>query len=196
LKQSQKQTERRPIRVGNGSSACGFLLVAFTLLVASCVKPESTVPEPTPTPDPVANRQDCGQIYGSPYHSEEERDWFMSNCLKWPYFSAPDPPAPPASATDAPPGTPGSPQTSLPPGTPGDRTNCNEIRGTPYRSDTERLWYLSNCQGASPQGGLPPSGPTAAPGPDRTDCNAIRGTPYQSDAERAWFRQNCPPPPG
>jgi hypothetical protein len=26
-----------------------------------------------------------------------------------------------------------------------DRTNCNDIRGTDYRSDTERQWFLANC---------------------------------------------------
>jgi hypothetical protein len=27
-----------------------------------------------------------------------------------------------------------------------DRTNCAEIRGTDYRSDAERTWFLANCQ--------------------------------------------------
>jgi len=26
-----------------------------------------------------------------------------------------------------------------------DRTNCAEIRGTDYRSDSERTWFLANC---------------------------------------------------
>ena len=26
-----------------------------------------------------------------------------------------------------------------------DRTNCDAIRGTDYRSEAERRWYLSNC---------------------------------------------------
>jgi len=26
-----------------------------------------------------------------------------------------------------------------------DRTNCNEIRGTEYRSETERQWFQRNC---------------------------------------------------
>ena len=26
-----------------------------------------------------------------------------------------------------------------------DRTNCNEIRGTDYRSETERQWFQRNC---------------------------------------------------
>ncbi len=27
-----------------------------------------------------------------------------------------------------------------------DRTNCAEIRGSDYRSDAERTWFLANCQ--------------------------------------------------
>ena len=27
-----------------------------------------------------------------------------------------------------------------------DRTNCNEIRNTEYRSETERQWFLANCR--------------------------------------------------
>ena len=26
-----------------------------------------------------------------------------------------------------------------------DRTNCAEIRGTAYRSETERVWFQRNC---------------------------------------------------
>ena len=31
------------------------------------------------------------------------------------------------------------------PGQPPDRTSCNEIRGTPYRSQREREFFLANC---------------------------------------------------
>jgi hypothetical protein len=48
-------------------------------------------------------------------------------------------------------------QTDVPEATPaGDRTNCDEIRGTAYRSPEERAWYEANC-GASVNG--PPSQP-------------------------------------
>lgn len=30
-----------------------------------------------------------------------------------------------------------------------DRTNCNDIRGTDYRSNAERTWFQQNCSGAS-----------------------------------------------
>jgi hypothetical protein len=28
---------------------------------------------------------------------------------------------------------------------PADRTSCAEIRGTDYRSDSERAWFIANC---------------------------------------------------
>jgi hypothetical protein len=29
---------------------------------------------------------------------------------------------------------------------PADRTDCNQIRGTEYRSEAERQWFLAHCQ--------------------------------------------------
>jgi LysM repeat protein len=40
--------------------------------------------------------------------------------------------------------------TSLPMVQPGDRTSCDEIRETQYRSDAERAWYLRNCLTPTP----------------------------------------------
>jgi hypothetical protein len=37
---------------------------------------------------------------------------------------------------------------------PPDRRNCAEIRGTEYRSDTERAWFQANCSGALTPGRL------------------------------------------
>lgn len=31
-----------------------------------------------------------------------------------------------------------------------DRNNCDAIRGTDYRSDTERQWFLTNCRAVLP----------------------------------------------
>lgn len=49
-------------------------------------------------------------------------------------------PVPPTPVPTPPPSPPPEPAV-LP-----DRTNCNEIRGTDYRSPTERLWFLDNCK--------------------------------------------------
>ena len=89
---------------------------------------------------------------------------------------------------------------------PPDRTDCNQIYGTAYRSDNERKWFNDNCSAWSQNVGLvpdPAGGPAASaapagqpqnnpgPGPDGRDCNAIRGTPYRSPAERDWYLANC-----
>jgi len=37
--------------------------------------------------------------------------------------------------------------------TPTFRTNCNDIRGTPYKNDDERTWFLANCSGATQAAG-------------------------------------------
>lgn len=50
-----------------------------------------------------------------------------------------------------------------------DRTNCDQIRGTAYRSDAERTWYIANCSGTTASagtgtgGGATGGGTTAAP---------------------------------
>jgi len=42
--------------------------------------PGVTAPRITPTPTPTLNRQNCDQIRGTDYRSEEERLWFQANC--------------------------------------------------------------------------------------------------------------------
>jgi len=126
---------------------------------------------------PPANSEppECTTIRGKPYESSQQRTWYLQNCNQQngqppAAPQQPQPPAnPPAQAQ-----TPGGP----------DRTDCNAIRGTPYRSDNERNWYNQNC--GNNANVAPASG-----GPDRTDCNAIRGTAYRSPAERDWYNANC-----
>lgn len=62
----------------------------------------------------------------------------------------------PTAATSAPPTA-----TAMP-----DRTSCDEIRGTQYRSVTEREFFLANCTGqqAQPQPTAADPQPTATPG--------------------------------
>jgi hypothetical protein len=62
-----------------------------------------------------------------------------------PIASSPSPvPASPTSQPTARPATPAP-----------DRTNCDLMRGTPYRSETEREWFLVNCvaEGSTGSGG-------------------------------------------
>src|ERR1044072_8270518 len=65
-----------------------------------------------------------------------------------------DNPAPAATPTlavalPAPTATPRPPEPTAPPPTatpPPYRIDCAAIRGTAYRSDEERTWYLTNCR--------------------------------------------------
>ena len=68
----------------------------------------------------------------------------------------------------------------------GDRTSCDEIRGTAYRSPAERDFFLANCIARV----AAPTTLASATG-DRTSCDEIRGTPYRSATEREFFLANC-----
>jgi hypothetical protein len=132
--------------------------------------------EPTREPD----RTNCDEIYGTAYRSDEERRWFSENCSEWAKAVGDLPLTPEEQA----PQQTGAREPSSPPP---DGRDCNQIRGTPYRSNAERDWYRANCG---------PGGPTAqqvSSGSDRTDCNEIRGTPYRSDNEQRWYQENCGP---
>jgi lipoprotein-anchoring transpeptidase ErfK/SrfK len=77
-----------------------------------------------------------------------------SQTLATPTPLAEEPRAQVASATPAP------TQTPLP-----DRTDCNEVRGTQYRSGSEREWYLANCLPTpTPTPAVPAPNPPAIPG--------------------------------
>jgi hypothetical protein len=61
------------------------------LLATSTPAPLSTATEeptatavPQPTQPQVTNRQDCAAIRGTSYLSEDERQWFQSNCVPTP----------------------------------------------------------------------------------------------------------------
>ncbi|HLF70560.1 MAG TPA: hypothetical protein VI759_00200 [Dehalococcoidia bacterium] len=45
-----------------------------------------------------------------------------------------------------------------------DRTTCAAIRGTDYRSDTERAFFIANCSSTSSSGGGGPAAPTQPTG--------------------------------
>lgn len=77
--------------------------------------------------------------------------------------------------TEVPPTATAVPPTPVPPPPPApplervvlpDRTNCAEIRGTDYRSATERLWFLANCS------------PTPTPASSANTCYAEPGFQY------------------
>jgi hypothetical protein len=42
----------------------------------------ASAPAPPPAPAPVNNRLDCNAIRGTDYLSLDERNWFLTNCLR------------------------------------------------------------------------------------------------------------------
>jgi hypothetical protein len=94
-----------------------------------------------------------------------------------------------ASATPAPTATP-PPPTAMPlPPTPTaiatalpDRTACDEIRGTDYRSETEQEWFRANCSPVVPPSTqTPPDASPTGPEPGATpSCSATRASLIES----------------
>ncbi len=190
-------------------------LLGALLLSISCIEPDAVVTPPTPAPAQIASStENCDQMMGEVFADPGQRNWFLDHCSSWP----PVPVAQAPVSTENPQcvtlrvkqnptpqdrawyaancggSNPSSPQNSAAanvPVVPGDRTSCDQIRGTPYRSDTERLWYLAHClNGSNSQNGAnqPTSAGLAA---NRANCAQISGTPYLSDTERQWYLANC-----
>lgn len=67
------------------------------------VVPSATPSPPEPTVPPVTNRRDCEAIQGTDYLSQEERAWFLDNCIAPPPPQQEQPPAeqpPPRASCD------------------------------------------------------------------------------------------------
>jgi hypothetical protein len=88
----------------------------------------------------------------------------------------PSPTPPPATATPSPTTTPAP--TALP-----DRTECAEIAGTPYRSETERQWYQRNCADGAPAAPSGPAPPASATQPPAASGPTAEEVSYRSRAE-------------
>ena len=159
------------------SARFGPWSVAFcllTLLTSACViagQAETNVPVLSETPE-LVNRTNCGEYYGTAFRNNEERDWYLQNCSKWPLTGVPQS-RPGAQASGA----------TLP-------AECLAMRGKPYESNQARDWYLQNCQ-VTAVPGTASGTPSPSGGPDRQNCNEIRGTAYRSNTERAWYSANC-----
>src|SRR5215213_7861982 len=103
------------------------------LLCAGCVKLGESSELPLAAVQatvPPGDRISCQEILGTAFRSDNEREWFMTNCSKWPLVKVADEPAagsvPAANAPKEPP-------------------ECAAIRGKPYESNQQRTWYLQNC---------------------------------------------------
>lgn len=97
-----------------------------------------------------SDRQDCSAILGTAFRSNEERAWYEKECSKWPSAEVSGDlmatnPVPQAGESDR--GS--SPAVISEPAGP-DRLNCDEIRGTSFRSSGEESWYQRNCPTGQP----------------------------------------------
>lgn len=161
------------------SLALPFLL----MLTTGCLAVSEMAHVPSPTPAPQA-RADCGEIMGTAFRSDAEREWFSKECSAWTdrTLGAVTPtPKPEASAT--------------PPANRNDDTHrlvrerCDRMRGQLYDSREQRVWYQQNCEALG--GGDAAATDQATPVANRADCTRIRGTEYRSNQERDWYRANC-----
>jgi hypothetical protein len=109
-------------------------LVGAILLVAACDSDEEGTP-PTATPSPMAPSVTLTHAASIPT---------ATSLL-------------PATPMEPPAATPEAPTAMAVPG----RFDCDEIRGTPYRSGSERIWYLDNC--VTPAATQPAGAPTTGP---------------------------------
>jgi hypothetical protein len=63
------------------------------VLCAGCVKLGESSELPLAAVEPTAvppDRTDCGEILGTAFRSDNERQWFMDNCSKWPLVKVPN----------------------------------------------------------------------------------------------------------
>ena len=173
------------------------LLVGYTgasIVAMACITVASLEHVPTSTPHP-ADRDDCGKILGTSFHSGREQDWFVANCSAWADVTLGEVTAEPATsaspATQAQEPTATStretptPSPSVATPTPAHQSRderCASLRDRPYERPEDRDWFLRNC---------PAPSPTPAVASSDLSCEALRGRPYESESQRQWFLANC-----
>ena len=126
--------EERPPPVILWGAAIGLLIgiVVWGSLTLSAVSgvtglfndsgPKNVEGTVVPAAEVSATPVNCAELAGSQAMSPEEQAAFASQCLT----PTPEPGATPANATV-------------------NREDCDAIRGTDYRSQEERQWFLDNC---------------------------------------------------
>jgi hypothetical protein len=163
----------KPVLMGAlGAFAVGLALwgVVLAIMVAGVQSAAGPTRTAGTVQEPQAPVVDCRTLEAKADRTEAEDAIFRANCAQ--------PPVTPTAQAGQPAAPPPAPPIVQ------NRQDCNQIRGTQYRSDAERNWYLANCSGqTSPQ--------TQAIGENRQNCDQIRGTQYRSDAERNWYLANC-----
>jgi hypothetical protein len=165
----------------------GLALVALIQLLTAtgCLTVSTLDHEPTPTPQ-IEDREDCGEILGTAFHSESERDWFTENCSGWAQATlgrvasgtSLQAPSAPSKQDDVEMNDDRSGPERRP-DEDNDPARCARMRGQSYESTSDRDWFLNNCVQLEVVPGESPR------------CAEIRGRPYESRAQRNWFLSNC-----
>jgi hypothetical protein len=80
---------------------------------------------------------ECAAMRGRPYGNEQERTWFLTNCLRQEVPAAVPPGAPPAASRPV----------TAPPAPLQNSTAqvCDTLRRTPNPTDEQRRWYFTYC---------------------------------------------------
>ena len=98
------------------------------------------VPAAAPRPQPGApnviqgDTPECAAMRGKPYTNEQDRTWFLQNCIR------PEAPAPAPNPVGAP-----IPATQPTPIVNANAAVCDTLRRTPNLSDEQRRWYFTYC---------------------------------------------------
>ena len=79
---------------------------------------------------------ECAAKRGKPYANEQDRTWFLQNCIR------PEAPAPAPNANGAPLGIPAAQPTPV---VNANAAVCDTLRRTPNPSDEQRRWYFTYC---------------------------------------------------
>jgi hypothetical protein len=99
--------------------------------------PAPAQPGQPPPPAVIQNETpECAAMRGKPYGSEQDRNWFLQNCIR--------PEAPPPAPNNVQPQV--RPASIAP--TPVVNANaavCDTLRRTPNPSDEQRRWYFTYC---------------------------------------------------
>jgi len=81
---------------------------------------------------------ECAAKRGKPYANEQDRTWFLQNCIR--------PEAPPPPAPSVPNGAPQAlPATAPTPLVNANAAVCDTLRRAPNPTDEQRRWYFTYC---------------------------------------------------
>jgi hypothetical protein len=93
---------------------------------------------PPPATTIQGETPECAAMRGRPYNSEQERTWFLQNCLR------PEVPVAP-SGNPVPPQVQRAGAQQPAPVVNANAAVCDTLRRSPYVTDEQRRWYFTNC---------------------------------------------------